>query len=99
MLAMWRAIYDGNPGGISGYSLQEMTSYYLLVALVEAMTCVTEDDWQISAEIKDGQVGQFLMRPMDYLLYRFSLFWSGRFVYVLAAALPTGLFVAWHGSF
>ncbi|MCI0538903.1 MAG: ABC-2 family transporter protein [Verrucomicrobiales bacterium] len=96
MLAMWRVIYEGKSGDIAGYSLQEMASYYLLATLVEAMTCVTEDDWQISAEIKDGQISQFLMRPIDYLHYRFSLFWSGRVVYALAALAPTGLFIAWN---
>jgi ABC-2 type transport system permease protein len=98
MLAMWRVIYEKNPEGISGYSLPEMASYYLIAALVEAMTCVTEDDWQISSEIKDGQISQFLMRPIDYMHYRLSLFWSGRLVYTLAAAVPTGLFIAWQAD-
>ena len=41
-IIMWRAIYAGNGGDVSGYSLAEMISYYLLVTIVEAMTAVTE---------------------------------------------------------
>jgi ABC-2 type transport system permease protein len=98
MLAMWRVIYENRTEGIAGYSLSQMATYYLIAAMVEAMTCVTEDDWQISAEIKDGHISQFLMRPVDYMHYRLSLFWSGRFVYTLAAAAPTGLFIAWQAD-
>ena len=67
IISMWRAIYAGKSGDIAGYSLAAMVSYYVLVTIVEATTAVTEDDWQIAAEIKDGQIGQFLTRPIDYL--------------------------------
>jgi len=92
-IAMWRAIYAGKTGDVSGYSLTAMISYYLLVTIVEAMTSVTEDDWQIAADIKDGHLSQFLTRPIDYLHYRFCLFCSGRSVYTVAAAAPVALFV------
>ena len=95
-IAMWRAIYAGKTGEVSGYGLSEMISYYLLVTIVEATTSVTEDDWQIAVEIKDGHLSQFLTRPIDYLHYRFCLFCSGRMVYTLAAAAPVTLFVLWH---
>jgi len=99
IVAMWRAIYAGKSGDVSGYILAQMISYYLLVTIVESMTSVTEDDWQIAAEIKDGHIGQFLTRPIDYLHYRLCLFFSGRVVYTLAATIPVGLFVYWHREY
>jgi len=98
-MALWRAIYAGKPAEVAGYTLAQMLSYYLLVTIVEASTSVTEDDWQIAADIKDGAIGQFLIRPMDYLHYRLCLFFSGRAVYVLAALVPVGVFVLWQREF
>ena len=99
IVAMWSAIFDGKSGEISGYSLAGMISYYLMVTIVEAMTAVTEDDWQIASEIKDGHISQFLTRPIDYLHYRLCLFCSGRVIYTLAAAVPVTLFVCCYRQY
>ena len=77
-----------------------MITYYLTVSIVDALTAVNEDDWQIVAEIRDGQISQFLLKPIDYLTYRLVLFGAGRFVYLLTAAIPLGGFIFYyHDSF
>src|SRR6266853_1737701 len=95
MLFVWRAIYDGKgPAGIVGsYTLSEMISYYLIVTVVDALTAVNEDDWQIAADIKDGNISQFLLKPIDYLSYRLCLFLSGRLSYLAVATVPLALFI------
>ena len=92
---LWRRIYEdkGEAGEVAGYTLAAMTSYYLLVTVVDALTAVNEDDWQIAADIKDGNISQFLLKPIDYLAYRFCLFLSGRLIYMLVALVPVGLFI------
>src|SRR5438128_9050312 len=97
VLFLWRAIYAGKQGGgeVAGYTLAQMTSYYLLVTIVDALTAVNEDDWQIAADIKDGNISQFLLKPIDYLTYRLCLFFSGRITYLAVAAVPLALFVFW----
>lgn len=92
---LWRAIYASNPDqpNVAGYTLAGMTSYYLLATIVDALTAVAEDDWQIAADIKDGNISQFLLKPIDYLTYRLCLFGAGRLTYTTVAALPVGLFV------
>ena len=70
-----------------------MISYYLLVTIVDALTAVNEDDWQIAADIKDGNISQFLLKPMDYLWYRLCLFLSGRLTYMAVAFIPLTLFI------
>ena len=92
-LSLWRAIYAGEHTGIAGYSLAEMTSYYLVVTIVDALTAVSEDDWQIAADIKDGNISQFLLKPIDYLSYRLCLFLSGRLSYLAVAVVPLSLFI------
>src|SRR5882672_5362401 len=95
VLYMWRTIYQGKGAGsmVGSYSLPEMVSYYLLATIVDALTAVNEDDWQIAADIKDGNISQFLLKPIDYLWFRLCLFISGRLTYLAMAALPLALFI------
>jgi len=95
ILSVWRTIYASkSPGSTAGgYTLAEMVSYYLLITLVDALTAVNEDDWQIAADIKDGNISQFLLKPIDYLWYRLCLFFSGRLTYMAVAAVPLAVFI------
>jgi ABC-2 type transport system permease protein len=93
VISLWRAIYSGQQPGLAGYTLAEMISYYLIVTIVDALTAVNEDDWQIAADIKDGNISQFLLKPIDYLAYRFCLFATGRIVYTTVAFLPVTVFI------
>src|SRR5881409_3189864 len=95
VLYMWKTIYTGKGAGsmVGSYSLAEMISYYLLVTVVDALTAVNEDDWQIAADIKDGNISQFLLKPIDYLIYRLCLFFSGRAAYLAVAAIPLAIFI------
>ena len=102
VLYVWRTIYAGKgPSAMVGaYTLAEMTSYYLLTTLVDALTAVSEDDWQIAADIKDGNISQFLLKPVDYLTFRLFLFFSGRLGYMAVAVIPlAGFFLCLHQYF
>ncbi|MFZ4817759.1 MAG: ABC transporter permease [Limisphaerales bacterium] len=94
-LFLWEAIYADKPTGtaIGAYTLAQMVSYYLLVTVVDAFTAVAEDDWQIAADIKDGAVSQFLLKPLDFLAYRLCLYLSGRVIYTSAALIPVAVFL------
>jgi ABC-2 type transport system permease protein len=95
MLYVWQTIYSGKGAGatVGTYSLAGMVSYYLLTTVVDALTAVNEDDWQIAADIKDGNISQFLLKPIDYLWYRLCLFLSGRLTYLAVAVTPLALFI------
>lgn len=90
---LWQTIYRGQKPDVAGYSLGAMISYYLLVTIVDTLTAVNEDDWQIAADIKDGNISQFLLKPIDYLWYRLCLFLSGRVTYLAVAVIPLTLFI------
>jgi ABC-2 type transport system permease protein len=93
-LSLWRAVFAGGAGDtVAGYSLSQMTSYYLVVMLVDMLTGVTDDDWQIAADIREGAIHHFLLKPIDYLTYRLCLFCSGRLIYASTALLPVALFI------
>jgi ABC-2 type transport system permease protein len=96
IIFVWRTIYGGKTGddhNVGAYSLAQMISYYLLVTIVDALTAVNEDDWQIAADIKDGNISQFLLKPINYLVYRLCLFISGRATYLTVAAVPLAIFI------
>src|SRR5262245_31805640 len=95
VLYMWLTIYSGKGKGavVGSYTLSEMISYYLLATIVDALTAVNEDDWQIAADIKDGNISQLVLKPIDYLTYRLCLFFSGRLTYLAVAAAPLTVFI------
>ena len=102
MLSLWRTIYSNQAAGSSlgGYTQAEMIFYYIMVAVVDVLTAVNEDDWQIAADIREGNISQFLLKPVDYLWYRLCLFFSGRIVYMFVAFVPLAVFVfCFHNYF
>ena len=95
MLSLWRTIYAGKGQGsaLGGYTQAEMIFYYLMVAVVDVLTAVNEDDWQIAADIREGNISQFLLKPIDYLWYRLCLFFSGRIAFISMASVPLAVFI------
>jgi ABC-2 type transport system permease protein len=93
IISLWRAIFSGKPEDVAGYTLAQMVSYYLVVTIVDALTAVAEDDWQIAADIKDGNISQFMLKPIDYLTYRLCIFGAGRVIYTAVAFVPVALFI------
>mgnify|MGYP003335015142 FL=1 len=65
-LFVWKAIYaeKGDGAAVSGYTLGGMISYYLLLTVVDALTAVAEDDWQIASDIREGSINQFLLKQI-----------------------------------
>jgi ABC-2 type transport system permease protein len=63
----------------------------LLTILVSNLVVPTEDEWQIAADIREGQINALLTKPMSYLAYRLSIFLSGRLVYTLVTLPPIAL--------
>src|SRR3954451_21707193 len=85
---LWRAVFDERGQGLNGYDYGSMIYYYLLMLLVSNLVTPTEDEWQIAADIREGQINSFLTKPLSYLGYRFSIFLSGRLVYTIVTILP-----------
>src|SRR5216117_3433068 len=88
---LWRAIFKERGGSLHGYDYGSMIYYYLLTILVSNLVTPTEDEWQIAADIREGQINALLTKPMSYLAYRFSIFLSGRLVYTFVTLPPIAL--------
>jgi len=85
---LWAAVFKERGGGLHGYDYGSMIYYYLLTILVSNLVVPAEDEWQIAADIREGQINALLTKPMSYLAYRTSIFLSGRLVYCFVTLPP-----------
>jgi ABC-2 type transport system permease protein len=91
---LWEAVFKSRGGEIAGYDFSGMIFYFLLVVLVDQLITPTEDEWQIAAEIRDGKISAYLIKPMNYLAYRIALYLSYRLLYVSVVFIPI-LILGW----
>jgi ABC-2 type transport system permease protein len=92
-ILIWRAIFAERTSNVAGYNYASMVWYFLLTMLVDNLITPTEDEWQIAADIRDGQINAFLVKPVDYLGYRFSLYASYRLLYTIVTLVPVAALV------
>ncbi len=53
---LWSAVFKERGTGLHGYDYGSMIYYYLLTILVSNLVTPTEDEWQIAADIREGQI-------------------------------------------
>ncbi len=92
---IWRAIYEETGEDIAGYGFREMVFYFVAVTVVEMLVSPTDDEWQIAADIREGRISAFLLRPLNYLGYRSTMFLSARAVYAGVASIPVLVMAVW----
>ena len=96
---LWSAVFKERGGELHGYDYGSMIYYYLLTILVSNLVTPTEDEWQIAADIREGQINSLLTKPMSYLAYRFSIFLSGRLVYTFVTLPPIAVIFIYYRHF
>ena len=96
---LWRAIFDEKGSGMGGYDYGSMIYYYLLTILVSNLVTPTDDEWQIAADIREGQINSLLTKPLNYTAYRLSTFLSSRLVYSAVTILPIILIFVYFRDF
>jgi ABC-2 type transport system permease protein len=89
---IWRAIFEAKGGAINDFDYASIVFYFLLVLVLESLITPGDDEWQVAADIRDGQMNAFLVKPMNYLVYRVALFVSNRLLYT-AVTLPVVIIV------
>ncbi len=84
---LWKAMFSSGGGQLSGYTYSQLILYFAMCIFVENLVTPTEDEWQIAGEIRDGKMSFLLLKPLNYLAYRFTLYASYRLLYT-AVLLP-----------
>ena len=84
---LWGAAYAGHET-IGGFSLPATITYFVTLIVLQFFIGAFNEDYQISEEIRNGLINQFLLKPINYFAYRFSIFSAARLVSGLLMLLP-----------
>jgi ABC-2 type transport system permease protein len=76
---LWGAAYAGNPS-IGGYSFAQTLTYFVVIFVLQFFIGAFNEDYQISEDIRNGLINQFLLKPINYFAYRLSVFAAARVV-------------------
>lgn len=84
---LWGAAFAGTDS-IGGFDLRQTLTYFVTLLVLQFFISAFNEDYQISEEIRNGLINQFLLKPINYFLYRFSIFVAARLVSGLLVFIP-----------
>lgn len=84
---LWGAAFAGS-NQIGGFNLNQTLTYFVTLLVLQFFISAFNEDYQISEEIRNGLINQFLLKPINYFLYRFSIFAAARLVSGALVILP-----------
>jgi ABC-2 type transport system permease protein len=99
LLFLWNAIYRSD-GRLGTYSLSDLITYYLLQLVINSLV-LSYISYEIVDQIREGSFSNFLVRPVNYLHYWFTLNLSWKFfegLMILAAVGFLSYFLIGHIS-
>ncbi len=78
---LWSAAFQGTGrDGIGGYGLGATITYFVALLVLQFFISAFNEDYQISEDIRNGLINQFLLKPINYFGYRLSIFAAARLV-------------------
>ena len=87
---LWGAAFSNTPL-IGGFGLNQTLTYFIVLFILEFFIGAFSEDYQISEEIRNGLINQFLLKPVNYFGYRFSVFVGARLVSGMMAIIALAL--------
>ena len=84
---LWGAAFAG-ADQIGGFDLKQTLTYFVTLLVLQFFISAFNEDYQISEEIRNGLINQFLLKPINYFLYRLSIFVAARLVSGLLIFVP-----------
>jgi ABC-2 type transport system permease protein len=76
---LWGAVFAG-VRNVGGFDFSQTLTYFVVLLALQFFIGAFNEDYQISEEIRNGLINQFLLKPINYFLYRFSIFGAARLV-------------------
>src|SRR5258708_5233317 len=76
---LWGAVFAAT-GIIGGFGFAQTVTYFVTMMVLQFFVSAFNEDYQISEEIRNGLINQFLLKPINYFGYRFSIFIAARLV-------------------
>lgn len=76
---LWGAVF-AHAGTVGGFGLAATITYFVVLIVLQFFIGAFNEDYLISEEIRNGLINQFLLKPINYFAYRFSIFTAARLV-------------------
>ncbi len=95
---LWSAAYEGKTT-IGGFDVAQTMTYFVALMVMQFFISAFNEDYQISEEIRNGLINQFLLKPINYFIYRLSIFGSARLVSGLLAIVPLLVAIPFLGDY
>jgi ABC-2 type transport system permease protein len=94
---LWSAAFAGQTR-LGGFDLRQTLTYFVGLVLLQYFVGAFNEDYQISEDIRNGLINQFLLKPINYFIYRLSVFAAARVVSGLLVLLPLAVALPflWH---
>lgn len=90
VFVLWGAIFLGHET-IGGFDVRQTMTYFVVLLALQFMIGAFNEDYQISEEIRNGMINQFLLKPINYYIYRISQFAAARCVSGVIVLIPLAL--------
>jgi ABC-2 type transport system permease protein len=88
-LILWNAIFQSSgQSHILGYSHAKIVTYYVLSMVIQQIIGLWFLDYEITSDIRNGQINRFLLRPIDYLWYQWTTILSRKLILAISNTLP-----------
>ncbi len=87
VVILWSAALEGRTN-LGGFSLNQTITYFVTLLVLQFFISAFNEDYQISEEIRNGLINQFLLKPINYFVYRLSIFFAARLVSGLLVFVP-----------
>jgi ABC-2 type transport system permease protein len=87
VIILWLAAFRGRET-IGGFPLDQTITYFLLILVANYLIAAFNEDFQVSEEIRNGLINQFITKPIDYFVYRLTLFFASRTVSGVLVIVP-----------
>ena len=88
VFVLWGAVYAGGSRTVGGFGFGQTLTYFVVMFVLQFFIGAFNEDYQISEEIRNGLINQFLLKPINYFLYRFSIFTAARLVSGAMVLIP-----------
>ncbi len=89
LLYLWSAIYSEGQS-VGNYTLSELTTYYLLQLMINSVV-FSYISWDVIDNIKNGYFSNFLIKPLDYYFYWFTVNLSGKILEAFFVIIAVGI--------
>lgn len=90
VFVLWGAIFLGQDT-IGGFDVRQTMTYFVTLLALQFIIGAFNEDYQISEEIRNGMINQFLLKPINYYVYRLSQFAAARCVSGVIVFIPLAI--------